>query len=326
MDIRGEGSVYLRLESTTNANQVIEFMNDREPDFLIYNKFANGGLHIASDDKSFLIIGANDGDAIDLYGNTTISGSTVVTGDMYISGRTTFNGDAVATGGQFKGNLVGNASTVTNGAYTTDNLSVFAATTSAQLKGVLSDETGTGSAVFATGPTLVTPKLGIPNSGVLTNATGYPGDGSLVSTGIVTSGTWASRREFAISALGAGDGIGDVVKFGETDTNAGAIYYYNTSSQWTLTNADAIGTSTGLLAVALGENATEDGMLIKGMVTLVSDPGNVSQPIYLSETDGEGTTTAPTTSGAVVRVIGYSMATGANQIWFNPDNTWVELS
>jgi hypothetical protein len=39
----------------------------------------------------------------------------------------------------------------------TDNLSVFAATTSAQLAGVLSDETGTGAAVFATGPALSAP-------------------------------------------------------------------------------------------------------------------------------------------------------------------------
>lgn len=46
-------------------------------------------------------------------------------------------------------------------AYTANNLSVFAATTSAQLRGVLSDETGTGVAVFATSPTLVTPVLGV---------------------------------------------------------------------------------------------------------------------------------------------------------------------
>lgn len=45
-------------------------------------------------------------------------------------------------------------------AYTANNLSVFAATTSAQLLGVLSDETGTGAAVFANTPTLVTPNIG----------------------------------------------------------------------------------------------------------------------------------------------------------------------
>lgn len=41
----------------------------------------------------------------------------------------------------------------------TDNLSVFAATTSAQLAGVISDETGTGDLVFGTSPTIVTPSL-----------------------------------------------------------------------------------------------------------------------------------------------------------------------
>src|SRR3989344_41973 len=46
-------------------------------------------------------------------------------------------------------------------AYTANNLSVFAATTSLQLLGVISDETGTGALVFANTPTLVTPVLGV---------------------------------------------------------------------------------------------------------------------------------------------------------------------
>ena len=53
-----------------------------------------------------------------------------------------------------------------------DPLSQFAATTSAQLAGVLSDETGSGAAVFATSPTLVTPALGTPSALVGTNITG----------------------------------------------------------------------------------------------------------------------------------------------------------
>jgi hypothetical protein len=44
--------------------------------------------------------------------------------------------------------------------YTSNTLAVHAATTSAQLAGVISDETGSGSLVFATSPTLVTPTLG----------------------------------------------------------------------------------------------------------------------------------------------------------------------
>ena len=43
---------------------------------------------------------------------------------------------------------------------TTSGLNQFAATTSAQLAGVISDETGSGALVFATSPTLITPVLG----------------------------------------------------------------------------------------------------------------------------------------------------------------------
>jgi lipopolysaccharide export system protein LptC len=45
-------------------------------------------------------------------------------------------------------------------------------TNSAGLAGALSDETGTGLAVFATSPTLVTPNLGTPSTLVGTNITG----------------------------------------------------------------------------------------------------------------------------------------------------------
>lgn len=46
--------------------------------------------------------------------------------------------------------------------------------TSAELRTILTDETGSGAAVFATSPTLVTPALGTPSALVLTNATGLP--------------------------------------------------------------------------------------------------------------------------------------------------------
>jgi len=56
--------------------------------------------------------------------------------------------------------------------------------TSSDLKTALTDETGSGSAVFATSPTLVTPILGTPQSATLTNATGLP-----ISTGVSGLGT-----------------------------------------------------------------------------------------------------------------------------------------
>jgi hypothetical protein len=77
---------------------------------------------------------------------------------------------------------------VTNKANYSDNLSVFASTTSLQLKGLISDETGSGSLVFATSPTLVTPTLGAATATTI-NGTTIPTNKVLVTTdtGTVTS-------------------------------------------------------------------------------------------------------------------------------------------
>lgn len=56
--------------------------------------------------------------------------------------------------------------------------------TSAELKAILTDETGSGAACFATSPTLVTPALGTPSAVVLTSGTGLP-----ISTGVSGLGT-----------------------------------------------------------------------------------------------------------------------------------------
>jgi hypothetical protein len=55
--------------------------------------------------------------------------------------------------------------------YAANNLSAFASTTSSQLAGVITDETGTGSLVFADTPTLITPNLGVA-TGTSLNTTG----------------------------------------------------------------------------------------------------------------------------------------------------------
>src|SRR6266576_2414053 len=54
-------------------------------------------------------------------------------------------------------------------------VATFLATpSSANLATAMTDETGSGANVFATSPTLVTPILGTPTSGTLTNCTGLP--------------------------------------------------------------------------------------------------------------------------------------------------------
>lgn len=64
---------------------------------------------------------------------------------------------------------------------TTDKLSVHAATTSAELAGVISDETGSGALVFANTPTLVTPALGVATATSI-NGTTIPTSKTLVDT------------------------------------------------------------------------------------------------------------------------------------------------
>lgn len=104
-------------------------------------------------------------------------------------------------------------------ALTTGNLSQFAATTSAQLAGVLSDETGTGSAVFSASPALTgtptapTASFGTSTTQLATTAFATSAAaGRLVNIQVFTaSGTYtptagATRAVVEVQAPGAGSG------------------------------------------------------------------------------------------------------------------------
>lgn len=72
-------------------------------------------------------------------------------------------------------------------------------TTSAQLAAALSDETGSGSAVFATSPTLVTPVLGAATATSITSPTVQAATNASVN---LASGTYNTIQTYTPSAAG----------------------------------------------------------------------------------------------------------------------------
>jgi len=104
-------------------------------------------------------------------------------------------------------------------ALTADKLSAFAATSSSELAGIISDETGTGALVFANTPTLVTPNIGAATgtslvlSGDLTvngttttiNSTEITIDDKNLVLGAVTSPTDAGADGGGLTLKGATD-------------------------------------------------------------------------------------------------------------------------
>lgn len=116
------------------------------------------------------------------------------------------------------GNVTGNASTVTTNANLTGavtssgNATSLGSFTSANLAAALTDETGTGANVFANTPTLVTPILGTPTSGTLTNCTGLPVATGVsgLGTGIATFLTTPSSANLAAAVTGE-TGSGELV-------------------------------------------------------------------------------------------------------------------
>lgn len=181
-------------------------------------------------------------------------------------------------------------------------LSQFAATTSLQLLGVISDETGTGALVFATSPTLITPALGVPSAVVLTNATGNAAGltaGTVTTnanlSGHVTSvGNSAVLGAFTLAQLSTAVSDADVASVAYADSLVVGLLddrgNYNASVN-TFPAAGGSGAAGAILkgdlwtvsvAGTLGGAAVTAGDLVRA---IVDTPGQTASNWAISETN-----------------------------------------
>jgi hypothetical protein len=134
-------------------------------------------------------------------------------------------------------------------AYTANKLSVFAATTSSELAGVISDETGTGVLVFGTAPTFTTSIDGGATFGAFASSTaltlGYTGTAAN-TTNIATGATASGTTKTVNIGTGAATGGISNVNIGST---AGTVTVNN---DLTVTgNLDVKGTTTFIESTTL---------------------------------------------------------------------------
>ena len=163
--------------------------------------------------------------------------------------------------------------------------------------------------------------------GNTTKPTGLVINGYVSASGDISANAGLITHNITVANPGAGRG--DVVYFGTGATTAGKIYHYKSDGSWELADCNAAANSDGLLAVALGDDADVTGMLLRGMCTLHTIDGTeaVGDVLYLSEdTTGNANMAAPAGNGDIVRVIGYCLHASNKTIWFNPDNTFVEVT
>jgi len=133
----------------------------------------------------------------------------------------------------------------------------------------------------------------------------------------------------ALSADGKYSGIVETGTAGSALSFGQSIYWQPSDARWELTNASSSPASMGKVGICV-QAAAADGSattaLLIGKVRADAQFPTFStgSPVFFSTTAGMLTNTAPSGAGNITRIAGYG--NDGNELYFNPDCTWLEMT
>lgn len=276
------------------------------------------GLLVFNNSPTFItpILGAATATTINKLTITAPATSATLT---IVDGKTlTSNNTLTFTGTDSSSVAFGTGGTV---AYTANKLSVFAATTSSELAGVISDETGSGALVFANTPTLVTPVLGAATA-TSVNGTSIPTSKTLVVTTDTLAVHAATTSAQLAGVISDETGTGSLVF-----ANSPVLVTPNLGTPSTLVGTNITGTATSFTASNVTTNANLTGAITSvGNATSLGSFSSSNLSTALSDKTGTGVNVFATSPSLVTPDIGVATANTINKVTITAPATGATLT